>query len=54
MLLDQLGYAATWQYLYPAIQKHQELFSVVATFRVPQTVLLHFDREAAELKLKSK
>lgn len=54
VLLDQLGYAATWQYLYPAIQKHQELFSVVATFRVPQTVLLHFDREAAELKLKSK
>lgn len=50
VVLDQLGYAATGRYLYPAIQKHPELFEVVATFRFPQTYLLHFDRETANYK----
>lgn len=53
VLLDQLGYAATWHYLYPAIQKHPELFGVAAAFGNPQTFLLRFDRTAAELKLRS-
>ena len=54
VVLDQLGYAATGRYLYPAIQKHPELFDVVATFRFPQTVLLRFNREAAQLKFITK
>lgn len=53
VVLDQLGYAATGRYLYPAIMKHQELFEGVAAFRTPQTYLLRFDREAAELKFGS-
>ncbi len=48
VVLDQLGYAATARYLYPAIRKHPELFEAVAAFRSPQTYLLRFDRRAAE------
>ncbi len=53
VVLDCLGYAATARYLYPAIMKNRELFEVVAAFRNPQTYLLRFDREVAELKLRS-
>lgn len=50
VVLDQLGYAATGRYLYPAIMKHQELFEVAGAFRVPQTYLLRFNRREAEHK----
>lgn len=53
VVLDQLGYAATGLYLYPAIMKHQELFEGVAAFRNPQTYLLRFNREAAALKFET-
>lgn len=52
VVLDQLGYAATVQYLYPAIIKNQELFEIVAEFRRPQTYLLKFNRTAALQKFK--
>ena len=50
VVLDQLGYSSTGLYLYPAIMKHRELFEDVATFRIPETSLIHFNRQAAELK----
>lgn len=50
VVLDQLGYAATAQFLYPAIVKNQELFVCVAAYRTPQTYLLYFNRKAAEEK----
>ena len=50
VVLDQMGYAATSKYLYPAIMKNQELFDVVAEFRKPQTYLIKFDRAAAAQK----
>lgn len=50
VVLDQLGYAATARFLYPAIIKHPDLFEGVAAFRNPQTYLLRFDRTAAELQ----
>ena len=50
VILDQLGYAATAQYLYPAIMKNQEIFEVIAGFRNPQTYLIKFDRVAATQK----
>lgn len=50
VVLDQMGYAETVRFLYPAIQKHEELFEGVAAFRKPQTYLLRFDRAAAEIK----
>lgn len=50
VVLDQMGYAATAKYLYPAIVKHQELFEVVAEFCNPQTYLIKFDRVAASQK----
>lgn len=53
VVLDQMGYAATGRYLYPAICKHPELFEVVGAFRVPPTYLLRFDRKAAALKFGS-
>ncbi len=52
VVLDQLGYAATVRYLYPAIRKHPELFEVVAAFRKPQTYLIKFDRAAAKQKFE--
>ena len=48
VVLDQLGYAATGRYLYPAVRKHPELFEAVASFWVPPTWLLRFNRSAAE------
>lgn len=50
VVLDHLGYAATELYLYPAIMKHRELFEITGAFRVPQTYLLRFNRQAAVLK----
>ena len=50
VVLDQMGYAATAKYLYPAIVKNQELFELVAEFRNPQTYLIKFDRIAAVQK----
>lgn len=54
VVLDQMGYAATGRYLYPAICKHPELFEVAGAFRVPPTYLLRFDRKTAALKFGSK
>lgn len=51
VVLDQLGYAATGRYLLPAILAHPDLFEVAATFRIPPTYLLRFNREEARQKI---
>ncbi|UCH11100.1 MAG: phospholipid carrier-dependent glycosyltransferase [Fidelibacterota bacterium] len=42
VVLDQLGYASTSRYLYPAILKHQEKFPVIQQYKNPDTYLLAF------------
>ena len=51
VILDQLGYSSTYRYLYPAIQKNDDLFFVASHIPNPDTYLLKFDREAARKKL---
>ena len=51
VILDQLGYSSTPRYLYPAIQKNDDLFFVASHVPNPDTYLLKFDREAAKKKL---
>lgn len=51
VILDQLGYSSTYRYLYPAIQKNDDLFFVASHIPDPDTYLLKFDREAARKKL---
>jgi len=52
VVLEQLGYSSTVRYLYPAIQKHPELFPPVMHLPKPDTYLLKFEREKAEEKFK--
>ena len=47
VVLEQLGFSSTVRYLYPAINKHPELFRVVIHLKNPDTYLLQFDREKA-------
>ena len=51
VILDQLGYSSTYRYLYPAIQKNEELFALASYIPNPDTYLFRFDREAARKKL---
>lgn len=50
---EQLGYSSTFRYLYPAIQKHQELFTPVIHLPNPDTYLLRFNRQQAIEKIKN-
>lgn len=52
VVLDQLGFSSTYRYLYPAIQKHPELFPIVMHLKNPDTYLLKFEREKAKEKFK--
>lgn len=54
VVLDQLGYSSTALYLYPAIQKHIDLFHLAAHLPNPDTYLFRFDKEKAKAKLLSK
>ncbi len=53
VVLEQLGYASTGLYLYPAIQNNPELFEVVTHIPDPDTYLLKFDKEKAVEMLKN-
>lgn len=51
VVLEQLGYASTVRYLYPAIQANGELFDLVWKLPNPDTYLFKFNREKAVEKL---
>ncbi|MCH8927393.1 MAG: phospholipid carrier-dependent glycosyltransferase [Candidatus Marinimicrobia bacterium] len=51
VVLEQLGYSSTVRYLYPAIQKNNELFQVKLHLKNPDSYLLSFDAEKAKKKL---
>jgi hypothetical protein len=53
VILEQLGYRSTYQYLYPAIEAYQDLFRVVMHLQNPDTYLLKFDREKAISNIQS-
>ncbi|MCM1532306.1 MAG: glycosyltransferase family 39 protein [Bacteroides sp.] len=48
VVLEQLGYSSTARYLYPAIQKYPQFFSLVYHLQNPDTYLFRFERKAAE------
>lgn len=48
VLLEQLGFISTYNFLYPCIQKHPELFKIVARLSAPDTFLFRFDKDEAE------
>ncbi len=50
VILEQLGYSSTGRYLYPAIQKNQELFTPVMHLKDPDTYLIRFDKQKASSK----
>ncbi|WP_298648716.1 glycosyltransferase family 39 protein [uncultured Proteiniphilum sp.] len=51
VVLEQLGYASTVRYLYPAILANEELFELVWRLPNPDTYLFKFNREQAIKKL---
>ncbi|MDD6210396.1 MAG: phospholipid carrier-dependent glycosyltransferase [Bacteroidales bacterium] len=51
VVLDELGYSATYLYLLPAIQKNLDLFQPVMQVPDSNTYLFKFDREKAQAKL---
>lgn len=52
VILEQLGFSSTYRYLYPTVQKHPDLFSVVIHLENPDTYLLKFNREKAIQQIK--
>ncbi len=52
VVLDQLGMDATFEYLYPCVRNHPELFTTLVTVKNPDTYLLYFDRDGARQWLK--
>ena len=47
VLFEQLGYGSTYRYLLPCIQKHPDIFKVVAHLKNPDTYLFIFDKQKA-------
>lgn len=52
VVLEQLGYASTIRYLYPAILANEDLFELVWILPNPDTCLLKFNRKRAIEKLE--
>ncbi|MDR0537524.1 MAG: hypothetical protein LBH04_05730 [Tannerellaceae bacterium] len=50
VVLENLGFSSTSLYLYPAIEKNQELFKIMLSYDNPPTWMLKFDREKAQQK----
>jgi hypothetical protein len=53
VVIEQLGYAHTAMYLFPAVQNNIDLFQVVMHLPNPDTWLLRFDRTKAAESLAS-
>lgn len=51
VVLEQLGYSSTARYLFPAVQKNNELFQIRIHLKNPDSYLLYFDSEKAKEKL---
>ncbi|MCZ6703871.1 MAG: phospholipid carrier-dependent glycosyltransferase [Ignavibacteria bacterium] len=50
VVLEQLGYSSTARYLFPAVQKNNELFQIRIHLKNPDSYLLYFDSEKAKEK----
>ena len=53
VLFEQLGFGSTYRYLLPCLQKHPDIFKVVAQLKNPETYLFAFDKKKAEEWLKA-
>jgi hypothetical protein len=51
VILENLGYSSTGLYLYPALQKHSDLFAMKLKYDDPPTWFMKFDREKAKQQL---
>ncbi len=52
VVLEQLGYASTGRYLYPAIVAYPDLFDITVQLKDPDTYLLKFKKDKALDRLK--
>lgn len=52
VILDQLGFAATYIYLLPCVEQNPDLFKPVMNIPEPNTYLIYFDRKKAQEWLK--
>ena len=48
VLFEQLGFGSTYRYLLPCLQKHPDIFKVVAQLKNPETYLFAFDKQKAQ------
>ena len=53
VLFEQLGFGSTYRYLLPCLQKHPDIFKIVAQLKNPETYLFAFDKKKAEEWLKA-
>ena len=53
VLFEQLGFGSTYRYLQPCLQKHPDIFKVVAQLKNPETYLFAFDKQKAQEWLKA-
>ena len=51
VVLDQLGYSATYLYLYPAIQRYPDVFEPVGCIKDPDTYLIRINKNEAQKHL---
>lgn len=54
VILEQLGFSSTFRYLYPAIQKYPQLFTLHKHLPNPDTYLFRFEKEKAQQVLTAK
>lgn len=47
VILEQLGYGSTYRYLLPCLQKHPDVFTIVAQAKNPETYLFVFEKQKA-------
>ncbi len=47
VILEQLGYGSTYRYLLPCLQKHPDVFTIVAQAKNPETFLFVFNKQKA-------
>lgn len=53
VILEQLGFGSTHRYLLPCLQKHPDIFTIVAQAKNPETYLFVFEKQKAIEWLKA-
>ncbi len=53
VIFEQMGFGSTYRYLLPCLEKHPEIFPIVAKLENPDTYLFLFDKQKAREWLKN-